>query len=400
MYVDGNNKLVIKKAMDLTTAMEMFYPDHDKYKNDSPFVLHWRIGTHGIKSIDNVHPFSITEREAVVHNGIIKIDIPAGDSRSDTRVFVDEILKRLPEGWQAHAAMRELVRSYIGYSKLAFLDTDRKVNIINSSMGTWNDERWFSNNTFSETRWGNSNAGGLKPADNQKSNKFVPRRKKSCKSQKLSDGDDSYMVMDNVMYRLRSPGVWEPVPDEEDDDDAALQQWLFENSSYSKEKKTLEQELAQDKDLENITKDGYAKYRENGVCFYCNESVLTGGENECIITANEWHETTICYSCYMLLEDEAVKEGTTSVLVAHEDMVGMIHSECKTWASEECEGCFDKDIPCIHLAYSGDFIDDYNLELCCQTKFQKGMYETLMAVLDSALEETEEETKEKVKINA
>ena len=61
-------------------------------------VIHFRMATHGDTTLRNVHPIHINSRLALVHNGIFS-GFSLKDERSDTRQFVDSILKCLPEGW-------------------------------------------------------------------------------------------------------------------------------------------------------------------------------------------------------------------------------------------------------------------------------------------------------------
>ena len=61
----------------------------------TPFIVHFRIGTHGTSNgIYNVHPFYVDKNLVFAHNGMIhKVD--DCKKRSDTRVFNDTFLKPL-----------------------------------------------------------------------------------------------------------------------------------------------------------------------------------------------------------------------------------------------------------------------------------------------------------------
>lgn len=149
-YVNKDNRVVIDKAMELKEAKEKFFETFDRFKDTTPFMLHFRIKTHGDPCLDNTHPFWVAEGKlAFCHNGVINEHLPHHqDSRSDTRVFGDEILKRLPEGFQDDVPTMKMMGKYIGGSKLCFIDYRRDMRIVNVQHGTWDKERWFSNTSF------------------------------------------------------------------------------------------------------------------------------------------------------------------------------------------------------------------------------------------------------------
>lgn len=113
-------------------------------------VLHFRIGTHGDDTIDNCHPFKVNKHLYFVHNGIIDATTPGPkDSRSDTRIFNDRILKKLPNNWLEKECFVELVAEYIGYSKLVFMDSEGDVSLINPELGEWDKQGiWYSNDSY------------------------------------------------------------------------------------------------------------------------------------------------------------------------------------------------------------------------------------------------------------
>lgn len=127
----------------------MHYRDAVNENPESDFVLHMRIATHGTIDITNVHPFQVDEHTVMAHNGIIK-DVPDyKDGRSDTQVFVDEVLPELPEDWLDKPYLVNMVEEWIGWSKLTFLTTNPKLKhtmyTINRASGTEADGMWFSN---------------------------------------------------------------------------------------------------------------------------------------------------------------------------------------------------------------------------------------------------------------
>jgi len=118
-------------------------------KIKSPKVFHARIGTSGNTDLDNCHPFFIPKHGqlAVAHNGIIHRQSAAGPL-SDTRNFVNNVLAHLPDGFYKQEVYHELLGDYIGSGKLAFMDGEGKVYIVNEQAGYWFGGLWYSNCSY------------------------------------------------------------------------------------------------------------------------------------------------------------------------------------------------------------------------------------------------------------
>jgi len=117
--------------------------------NESPFIIHFRITTHGGTRVENNHPFKVDKDTVFVHNGIINSVVKfAVGHESDTRSFNRNILRNLPKGWKSNNAVKFMIEDFIGTSKLIMLHTDYSVDIYNQNMGTWEDGVWYSNTTF------------------------------------------------------------------------------------------------------------------------------------------------------------------------------------------------------------------------------------------------------------
>ena len=140
-------RLKIVKTMDYDTFLR-------KYKRavlnnpESPFLIHFRIATHGTVDKFNCHPFKINKRMAFIHNGVIS-GIEVDKVKSDTQVFNDKFLKTLPKGWETNEACKILIEKFIVGSKLITLNIDGTTTIYNESSGHWKDGCWFSNNSYS-----------------------------------------------------------------------------------------------------------------------------------------------------------------------------------------------------------------------------------------------------------
>lgn len=155
-FVDENNKIVIKKHMELNPFLEMLMDDQEKYSDDTPFVVHFRIASHGSVNIDNCHPFYVNPKVVFAHNGIMSNAatlIPKGSAYSDTVALNKHVLQQLPWNFLNNRGFEELIYNYIGTTnKLAFIDDTRKLTVFNEYQGEGNiKDKWFSNDFWSWT---------------------------------------------------------------------------------------------------------------------------------------------------------------------------------------------------------------------------------------------------------
>ena len=146
MYAKDETLFIVKGLMTLKE-----FKDAYEIVGELPAVLHFRIKTHGKQDRDNTHPFRISDKLAVVHNGIIS-NIYCGDKdRSDTWHFTEHILKPMSEAdgkFYHRPVNQELIRGYINSSKLVFLNNRGEATIINADKGEWKDGLWFSNSSY------------------------------------------------------------------------------------------------------------------------------------------------------------------------------------------------------------------------------------------------------------
>lgn len=157
MWVD-NGSIQIFKSLDLMLSLEKYEEVSKEFLDKSPIILHFRIGTQGPNDLTNCHPFVCSEKVAFCHNGIISqhsvpYQMKHTEKRSDTVLFNEEVLKKLPDDFIANANTRYLIADYIGTDKMAFLDVIEGypcVSIINQSKGIVDEDTgiWYSNNSF------------------------------------------------------------------------------------------------------------------------------------------------------------------------------------------------------------------------------------------------------------
>lgn len=151
MFVDEKNELVIRKPFfKLKNFLREFIADRAIYRDTSPFVVHFRIGTSGQKNVDNTHPFQIKPNIGFCHNGILS---GGTAKKSDTVVFA-ELLSGLPDGFHKNASIMELIDRYakMECSKFCFLTAEKEIIISNAKQGISVGDIWFSNTTYLKSR--------------------------------------------------------------------------------------------------------------------------------------------------------------------------------------------------------------------------------------------------------
>jgi predicted glutamine amidotransferase len=146
---------------------------------ESPFIVHFRIRTHGTTDTFNCHPFFIDDKTTFIHNGIIN-KVSHDLKKSDTQMFNEEILQGLPEGWQFNMSIKPLIEDFIGFSKLVVLNSEGEWEIFNEKKGEWNEEEtvWFSNSSYKPRKTYNYTNYYSKKKDNT----TVPAKKSTTPS--------------------------------------------------------------------------------------------------------------------------------------------------------------------------------------------------------------------------
>lgn len=147
------HRIIIERGMSRADLWRRYYKDAQTNPK-SPFLVHFRIATHGKVCLANTHPFDVDHahkgQTVLAHNGIItNVLRDLEKEESDTRAFVRLFVRWLPAGWLDNPAIVELVEAYIDDSRIAILTTDpacrQRLYILNESQGETIDGRWFSN---------------------------------------------------------------------------------------------------------------------------------------------------------------------------------------------------------------------------------------------------------------
>lgn len=166
---DSSNQLHIFKEV---KSFEAFYNKYVEVRRDFPksnVVLHFRISTSGGVNETNCHPFQVNKDIAFVHNGVIGELNGIDAKKSDTNLFNEIYLRKLPSDFLYNDAIIGLIKKFIGSSKLIFLNAYNEYTIVNEQLGQRDAEFegcWFSNGTYKKVNY--VDYGGKKVYNNAK----------------------------------------------------------------------------------------------------------------------------------------------------------------------------------------------------------------------------------------
>ena len=149
MY-ENKGKIYMERSLDTKKIIEVYYLLRDYYPN-KPLFIHFRIATDGDIDVQNCHPYKVSNKVSVMHNGILINYSNRNTDQSDTRLFIGDILSNIPEEQLYTNWMRKLLQQAIGqYNKLVFLNSQGRFMIVNEDMGHWDKQKlnWFSNITY------------------------------------------------------------------------------------------------------------------------------------------------------------------------------------------------------------------------------------------------------------
>jgi hypothetical protein len=139
----------VLKVYKQLASLELFRSEYRRCIALSNCLVHFRVQSAGNISMENIHPFMVHEKLGMIHNGTItKLKIH-GDDRSDTQIFVSEMLSELPPDFVNNYTIMELIEEYVGWSRLVFMDETEVFTIVNEGKngGHYDGGNWFSNDS-------------------------------------------------------------------------------------------------------------------------------------------------------------------------------------------------------------------------------------------------------------
>lgn len=139
------------KGMPDFNSFYSLYKDLLDYK--SPMLVHFRFCSHGDIDISNTHPFMVADDLVFAHNGVI--DMPSDHTKSDTKVFCDEVLRNIPRDTFNSPGIWRMMQLAVGKSVLVFMFADGKYMIVNERRGHWDREHeiFYSNNSYEQQNY-------------------------------------------------------------------------------------------------------------------------------------------------------------------------------------------------------------------------------------------------------
>lgn len=114
----------------------------------SPFMMHFRLATHGGINKENCHPFLFDNGEskfAIVHNGIFPLTVE--DGKTDSEAFGSFLEKIRGPFWDDNI-INPIINKFVKdcWSKVILMLPNSRSFIFNEEAGGWDDKgRWFSN---------------------------------------------------------------------------------------------------------------------------------------------------------------------------------------------------------------------------------------------------------------
>ncbi|MGO4612963.1 hypothetical protein AB4305_03295 [Nocardia sp. 2YAB30] len=155
-----DDRLTVGRGMDAAAVITEFAQVRERYP-DAPALFHSRLATHGLRAIENCHPFAVggDERTVLAHNGILPDNVHPcpGDLRSDTRIAAEDYLPTSPFGSLDSWAGRERLERWLGSDKMVLLTVDpaykHPAYIFNERHGHWDNGIWYSNRSYLPDSW-------------------------------------------------------------------------------------------------------------------------------------------------------------------------------------------------------------------------------------------------------
>jgi hypothetical protein len=143
MFSNANELVTTKllpKDANEARAMINSLPDDDR-----ELAVHWRMKTHGHIDLTNCHPYSIDDRTAMMHNGILHTGNKANPALSDTFHFIQDYLLGIPADVLHKAGFIEMLGKFISNNRFAIMSADGRLSVVNKHQGVSCENVWYSN---------------------------------------------------------------------------------------------------------------------------------------------------------------------------------------------------------------------------------------------------------------
>lgn len=146
-YVKGD-KILVYKTLDKNKFIEKI-KKHRGDNENAPMIWHMRAASHGLVSLENVHPFKASSGLVFAHNGhISRCDTSKTSKISDTNKFNQIIMTKLPTELITSDVFDWLARPYIGHSKLLILSAKEGIKYVGKDRGMIEGKTWYSNDMY------------------------------------------------------------------------------------------------------------------------------------------------------------------------------------------------------------------------------------------------------------
>ena len=168
--VRAKDGIITGRTMDLEKAIDRFTDLRNRHM-DGDATFHARITTHGDTVIDNNHPFRVgDERTVLFHNGMLPINLPKGETRSDTRIFAEDRLTHMGLEVLDNKKRRHGLEKWMRGSKMVIMttryDMRKQTYLLNEDAGLWEDGIWWSNTSYQTApKWMQSAVAALSNTD-------------------------------------------------------------------------------------------------------------------------------------------------------------------------------------------------------------------------------------------
>lgn len=166
--IPSEKRIHVERTMNADTSINRFIEMRGKYP-EGYAMWHARFATHGTTTVDNCHPFKVGNDSLtyLAHNGMLSIIEPQGDTRSDTRIFAEDLLPAI--GGVAsldNLQVQNIIEDFTTGSKVCVLtvhpDAKYQCYLFHEEKG-WRDDSnvWWSNDscylpkpyTYTATKW-------------------------------------------------------------------------------------------------------------------------------------------------------------------------------------------------------------------------------------------------------